>query len=285
MKRIICYLAVLMLVILPVMSSAECEHQVEQSEWVLIGYVDPLPGVPGYSGDLCCPLCGTVMQKGEPIDALPERDDKEEHGTEQEDPVPVPAPFNIGSEAPEAPAASGAAPSSQSPDEKAEREPFSEQYPFRRVQMEPEPGIVAPTAGELIWSPDMESDSENTFTAPNVIPAKGIEDFLGEWHYFRFVKEDGTEISREEMLAEGLVDDHAEITVTEDEIKLYSNSLGNVGTVKYEFNPDDGSLTIQNGTDLLPVLRLTDNGMLVLFVPASVTSSEGTTAYLTRWEP
>ena len=93
---------------------------------------------------------------------------------------------------------------------------------------------------------------------------------------------DGTEMSREEMLAEGLVDDHAEITVTEDEIKIYSISMGNVGSVKYEFNPDDGSLTILNGADLLPVLRLTDNGMLVLFVPASVASSGDTIAYLTR---
>jgi hypothetical protein len=32
-----------------------------------------------------------------------------------------------------------------------ERERFSKEYPFRRVRMNPEPGIRAPAAGELIW--------------------------------------------------------------------------------------------------------------------------------------
>ena len=153
MKRTICCLAALVLLLLSTVSFADgCEHRVDPSEWLLKGYVDPQPGIDGYSGDFCCPICGAVMKKGQPIAALDSDDpeEKKEHG--QEDPVPV--PFVVGAE--------------------------------------------APAAGELIWSPD----NENTFTVPNVIPAKGIEEFIGEWHYFRFVKEDGTEISREEMLAE-----------------------------------------------------------------------------------
>ena len=120
---------------------------------------------------------------------------------------------------------------------------------------------------------------------PNIIPAKGIEDFLGEWHYFRIVNEDGSEMNRQEMLAEGIIDDHAEIIITEDEITLYSRSLEGSESVKVEFNPEDGSLKIMNGGDPLPVLHLADNGMLVIFVPAYNTTSGDTTAYLTREVP
>ena len=87
------------------------------------------------------------------------------------------------------------------------------------------------------------------------------------------------------MLAEGLVDGHAEFMITEDEVILYAASLDGAGSVKHEFIPDDGSLKILNGSDELPVLRLTDNGMLLLFVPGYNLSSGDTTAYLTRVEP
>lgn len=176
MKRIISCLAALVLLLLSAVSFAECEHRVRPSEWLLQGYVDPQPGIPGYSGDFCCPVCGAVMRKGEVIGALPVDYDKEKKEAEQEDPVPV--PVNIGSEAPEAPSAPVSFPTSQKPEIETEREHFSEQYPFRRVQMNPEPGIVAPAAGELIWSTDMEQDNESTFIPPNVIPAKGIEDLM-----------------------------------------------------------------------------------------------------------
>ena len=127
--------------------------------------------------------------------------------------------------------------------------------------------------------------SEAAFIVPNVIPAKSIEDFLGEWHYFRVVNEDGSEVNREEILAEGIADDHAEFIITEDEIELYAASLDGSKSVKYEFVPDDGSLRILNGSDELPVLHLADNGMLILFVPAYGLSSGSTAAYLVRGEP
>jgi hypothetical protein len=127
--------------------------------------------------------------------------------------------------------------------------------------------------------------SGDAFIVPNVIPAEGIEDFLGEWHYFRIVNEDGSEKSREEMLAEGILDDHAEIIITEDEIKLYTASLGDAGSVKYEYIPADGSLKILNGDDNPPVLHLADNGMLLFFTPAYAFPSGNSTVYLSRREP
>ncbi len=127
--------------------------------------------------------------------------------------------------------------------------------------------------------------SEAAFIAPNVIPAKGIEDFLGEWHCFSVVNEDGSEMNREEIPAEGIADDHPEFIITKDEIELYAASLDGSESVKYEFVPDDGSLRILNGSDEPPVLHLADNGMLILFVPAYDLSSGSTTAYLVRWEP
>ena len=127
--------------------------------------------------------------------------------------------------------------------------------------------------------------SGDAFIVPNVIPAEGIEDFLGEWHYFRIVNEDGSEKSREEMLAEEILDDHAEIIITEDEIKLYTASLGDAGSVKYEYIPADGSLKILNGDDNPPVLHLADNGMLLFFTPAYAFPSGNSTVYLSRREP
>ncbi len=123
---------------------------------------------------------------------------------------------------------------------------------------------------------------KDTFIVPNIITAKGIGDFIGEWHYVRIVNEDGSEMNREEMRAEGLVyDDRAEVIITKDEIKLYAESLNDSASVKYEFVPDDGSLRILNGSDELPVVHLADNGMLIIFIPGYNLSSGSTTAYLT----
>ena len=125
---------------------------------------------------------------------------------------------------------------------------------------------------------------KDEFIIPNAVPAKGIEDFFGEWYFVFVLDEDGTEMTREQMLADGIVDDQAEITITETEIILYSVSLGDPMLMKYTFNPEDGSLSILNGGDELPVLRLNDNGMLSVFVPA-YNCSHSSTAYLVRQKP
>ncbi len=93
-------------------------------------------------------------------------------------------------------------------------------------------------------------------------------------------------MSREEMLAQGIIlGDRAEVIITKDEIQLYALSLSDSTSIGYEFVPDDGSLKILNGGEELSVLRLTDNGMLMIFVPAYGTSSGDSVAYLTRREP
>ena len=140
------------------------------------------------------------------------------------------------------------------------------------------------TARYIYYIPAAEAADEEDFTVPGAVPAADAGDFAGEWHYFRIVNEDGTEMNRDEMEAEGIVDDRAEIVITESEIKLYTASLGDAGSVKFEFVPEDGSLKILNDSEEPPVLRLTDNGMLMLFMPSGG-SSGSTTAYLIRNEP
>ena len=68
-KRALCFLAAaVLLLLLPCASPADgCDHVTKPSEWILQGYVDPQPGVPGYSGDFCCPVCGAVKQRGQQI--------------------------------------------------------------------------------------------------------------------------------------------------------------------------------------------------------------------------
>ena len=73
-KRAFCFLAaaVLLLLLLPAPALA-CDHTDEDGEplkYVRKGYVAPQIGVPGYSGDLCCPKCGAVVIKGETLPAL-----------------------------------------------------------------------------------------------------------------------------------------------------------------------------------------------------------------------
>ena len=122
------------------------------------------------------------------------------------------------------------------------------------------------------------------FIAPDIVPAKGIGDFIGEWQCFRIVNGDGSVMDREQMLAEGIADDRAEIVITEDGISLYSASAGEVGSVKYEFIPENGMLEILNESDDLPVLFLNVDGTLTLFMSSDLSSGD-LTAYLVRRLP
>ena len=130
----------------------------------------------------------------------------------------------------------------------------------------------------------VQDAAEDEFIAPNTVPAKEAGDFIGEWEYYRIINADGSEMNREEMLADGLVDGRPEIVITEEDILLYTASLGDVGSVKYQFVPEDGSLKILNESGDPPVLRLTDNGMLFLFMPSGLPSGD-TAAYLVRRQP
>ena len=109
------------------------------------------------------------------------------------------------------------------------------------------------------------------FVVPKVVPAKGMEDFTGEWFICRVVCEDGKVIGREEMIAEdNLSDSGVDITITEDRILLFDmNEDDGDPIIKPEYVPEDGTLKLMNGRDEPPVLRMNDNGMLSCFVQLS----------------
>lgn len=73
MKRMICFLAAAVLALVLPVSGFACEHYnktVFTKDLKSRGYKDPQVGVPGYSGDLCCPVCGEVVIPGEQIPPL-----------------------------------------------------------------------------------------------------------------------------------------------------------------------------------------------------------------------
>lgn len=124
---------------------------------------------------------------------------------------------------------------------------------------------------------------EAEFVVPKVIPAKGIEDFIGEWVFYLIAAKDGRTMTREEMLATEQVDDKANVTISEDALIIYAPSTGELEPVKVEFNAENGSLKVINEEDdSTVVLYLTDNGMLVFFEPDDETR-EGA-VYLVRIE-
>ncbi len=132
-------------------------------------------------------------------------------------------------------------------------------------------------AGEVSAAEDLE------FTLPEIIPAKGIEDFIGEWVFYLVAAKDGRKMTREEMLATEQVDDKANVTISEDTLIVYAPSSGELAPVKVEFNAENGSLkAINEENESTTVLYLTDNGMLVFFEPDDV-SREGA-VYLARIE-
>ncbi|QUC66128.1 hypothetical protein [Aristaeella hokkaidonensis] len=132
-------------------------------------------------------------------------------------------------------------------------------------------------AGEVSAAEDL------AFTLPEIIPAKGIEDFIGEWVFYLVAAKDGRTMTREEMLATEQVDDKANVTISEDTLIIYAPSTGELAPVKVEFNAENGSLkAINEEADSTTVIYLTDNGMLVFFEPDDVTR-EGA-VYLTRIE-
>ena len=132
-------------------------------------------------------------------------------------------------------------------------------------------------AGEVSAAEDL------AFTLPEIIPAKGIEDFIGEWVFYLVAAKDGRTMTREEMLATEQVDDKANVTISEDTLIIYAPSTGELAPVKVEFNAENGSLkAINEEADSTTVFYLTDNGMLVFFEPDDVTR-EGA-VYLTRIE-
>ncbi|MBR5959808.1 MAG: hypothetical protein IKZ98_02340 [Clostridia bacterium] len=130
---------------------------------------------------------------------------------------------------------------------------------------------------------EVTAAEEEEFIVPKVVPAKGIEDFVGEWMFYLIIQPDGTKLTQEMMLASGDLDDHANLVITENEALLYAPSADETKPVKLEFVAEDGSLKlIDEETDSAAFFFLTDNGMLVFFEP-NVDNREAT-MYLSRKE-
>ena len=72
-KRVVCFLLVAMMLVLFAVPAIACDHTDEDGnplKYVSVGYVAPQIGVEGYSGDICCPVCGAVIYPGETLSAL-----------------------------------------------------------------------------------------------------------------------------------------------------------------------------------------------------------------------
>jgi len=92
--RVLCCLAALLL-LFPALTCAECTHHDEDGRpygLVPRGYVAPQPGVPGYTGDQCCAVCGGVVIRGSELPPLPEPDNREENQKQEEQIAPAAEP-------------------------------------------------------------------------------------------------------------------------------------------------------------------------------------------------
>lgn len=163
----------------------------DPADYYVVGAREPTETEPGYSGDFYCPVCKTLMVRGWKIDPLPPSGGNAQTGQpavqspdsdlpeeKTESPVLPPAPSEPEKEPepdeplPEIPPVNpepepkagqkqksdqkqqtktNPKPAGSTSGKKSGREHFSKDYPFRRVRMNPEPGICAPAAGELIW--------------------------------------------------------------------------------------------------------------------------------------
>ena len=127
---------------------------------------------------------------------------------------------------------------------------------------------------------EAEVAGEEEFIVPNIVPAKEIEDFIGEWDFCWMVYEDGA-VNR---LPEAQPDDPANMIISEDKVLLYAAG-DSLGSVKPEFIPEDGSMRMirEDGTATTS-LHLTDNGMIAFTIPASSSVPDGYTIYMIQKE-
>jgi len=93
-KRMLSLLTAVFL-LLPALACADCTHHDDDGRpygLVPKGYVAPQPGVPGYTGDQCCAVCGAVVIHGSEIPPLPEPDNQEENKKQEEEIAPAEVP-------------------------------------------------------------------------------------------------------------------------------------------------------------------------------------------------
>ena len=127
---------------------------------------------------------------------------------------------------------------------------------------------------------EAEVAGEEDFAVPSIVPAKGIEDFIGEWNFCWVVYEDGA-VNR---LPVAQPEDPANMIISGEEVLLYAAG-DSIGSVKPEFIPEDGSMRMirEDGTTTTS-LHLTDNGMIAFTIPASFSVPDGYTIYMIQKE-
>ena len=104
------------------------------------------------------------------------------------------------------------------------------------------------------------------FTVPNVIPAKGIEDFAGYWEAYCIVPPDSpiiylqSEALDKKQLATAALLPKYHISETACGVKYYPLEIEI--PVNAEFNAEDGTLTLSTDTGFNTVFFLNDNGLI-----------------------
>lgn len=103
------------------------------------------------------------------------------------------------------------------------------------------------------------------FTAPQIVPAKGIEDYYGQWELYGTLSTTAT--GAEQMIPYDKNDPLLSLLSMDLDISeehCFINVTGNKQSAEcdYEFNPDDGSLVTKHDGEVFYVFNLHDNGMI-----------------------
>lgn len=130
---------------------------------------------------------------------------------------------------------------------------------------------------------NVDTVAGGVFAEANVVPAKDIGDFVGEWVLYSLIMEDGTVCAREDIL-KAMEADEVSIVITEEDLLFHAHGIDDIGPLEYEFIAENGSLkTDIEEQDGSVTLYLTDDGMLY-YTETRKGIKQGQTAYFMRKE-
>ena len=103
------------------------------------------------------------------------------------------------------------------------------------------------------------------FTEPQIIPAKGIEDFYGHWELYGTLSTTAT--GDEQMILYDKNDPllsllSMDLDISEEHCFINVTRQKQTAECDYEFNPDDGTLVTKHDGEVIYVFNLHDNGMI-----------------------
>ena len=144
--------------------------------------------------------------------------------------------------------------------------------------------LPAGMAGEVgVVSGEVDTAAGGVSAAANIVPAKDVGDFIGEWVLYSLIMEDGTVCAREDIL-KAMEADEVSIVITEEDLLFHAHGIDDIGPLKYEFIAENGSLkTDIEEQDGSVTLYLTDDGMLY-YTEIRKGIKQGQTAYFMRKE-